>query len=81
MAWKYIDTVEEDVDLSGALRVRILCEKDGTKECFFLKFDDDSTEEEIDKGISDFLAKKSLESTNVTTTKVFCPNCGFKITS
>lgn len=36
--WEYIDTVEVSKDTADKWRARIRCQRDGTEECFFIKF-------------------------------------------
>ena len=61
MNWTFIEEIERYVDIAGKLRIRILCENNGEKECFFLKFQDINVSEgDISKVISQFLKVKNI---------------------
>ena len=78
MSWQYLETIEKEVDLSGALRVRILCEKDGVKECFFLKLKENDTDAIIIERANKFLEDKTIEE-NIVVEIPKCPHCGLNL--
>lgn len=75
MSWKFVEIVESQKDIAGKLRVRVLCENDGVKESFFLKFTGNVSKDEIKSQIVDFIKSKNKPKP----VSSYCPTCNQEI--
>ena len=59
--WEYIRTVEVSEDAAGKWRARILCSDNGTEECFFIKFQNYPSLEDINTAAQQFIEQMNLQ--------------------